>query len=69
MQPFFIPEMSATFQATEGNVLTEPRASGQIRWFGAPSQDGSTIRAGDIEVDVMPPEVRGAPPNSPQSVH
>jgi hypothetical protein len=24
---------------------------------------------GDIEVDVMPPEPRGAPPNSPQSVH
>ncbi len=24
---------------------------------------------GDIEVDIMPPEPRGAPPNSPQSVH
>jgi hypothetical protein len=26
-------------------------------------------RAGDIEVDVKPPEPRGVPPNSPQNGH
>jgi len=33
-----------------------------IRIFGS-------VRVGDIEVDVRPPGPRGAPPNSPRSVH
>jgi hypothetical protein len=30
---------------------------------------GDLFRAGDIEVDVKPPEPRGVPPNSPQTGH
>ena len=68
-------EIKPTAEDIETAVLTPSRRIGeptrQLFDENSLAQFAQDVRngAGDIEVDVKPPEPRGVPPNSPQNGH